>query len=562
MIPHLKSTIDSIYNKDSDFIVLGLTGRTGSGCSTAADILQKTSNEISNSLFNGDKPENNEERKEKIILSFFKKNWHPFQLLKVRSIITLMLAESDINDAVELLSSIIPEIDKGKTGAVLKQIADNYSEIQKNSTPEKKIEFYTKNLSELCNNFRELLPATKIVELYQKIGKNIRASGSPLNGNSEEGKFFSLAEKINSVIKELKDANKACRKSTFLVIDAIRNPLEALYFQDRYAAFYLVAISCCNRQRIARLHDIGYTTDDIKKLDDEEYASRNIKEEETYFAQDIQACLQRAEIYINNEDSPRRTEFFHELANQLIKFVSLIQHPGLVTPTAIERCMQLAYTAKLNSGCISRQVGAAITDTNFAIKAIGWNDTPQGQVPCILRSREQLLSGKDKFAYSEYESTNKDYIAFFNDHQDKYIPIVEDGLNISYCFSTEYNTLQAIKNGIQDYKYEKNQVHTRSLHAEENAFLQLSKYGGQGIEGGFLFTTASPCELCGKKAYQLGITKIYYIDPYPGISMSHVLAVGKKNPKLILFSGAIGKAFHKLYTPTIPYKDELAARAK
>src|SRR5690606_23163391 len=104
----------------------------------------------------------------------------------------------------------------------------------------------------------------------------------------------------------------------------------------------------------------------------------------------------------------------------------------------------------------------------------------------------------------------------------------------AYCFKSEYNAL----------KNDKNQVHTRSLHAEENAFLQVSKYGISSIEGGFLFTTASPCELCAKKAYQLGIKKIYYIDPYPGIAINHVLRGGLKNPELILFSGAIGGAFH------------------
>ena len=104
---------------------------------------------------------------------------------------------------------------------------------------------------------------------------------------------------------------------------------------------------------------------------------------------------------------------------------------------------------------------------------------------------------------------------------------------------------------------EKNQVHTRSLHAEENAFLQISRYGGQGLVGGCLFTTASPCELCAKKAYQLGISKIYFIDPYPGISKEHVLAGGKYQPEVILFTGAIGQAYHELYQPVMAYKDEL-----
>lgn len=121
------------------------------------------------------------------------------------------------------------------------------------------------------------------------------------------------------------------------------------------------------------------------------------------------------------------------------------------------------------------------------------------------------------------------------------------GLNKSYCFKD-------IKNFSS---HENNQVHTRSLHAEENAFLQISKYGGTGVKNGSLYTTASPCELCAKKAYQLGIKEIVFIDPYPGIAKEHILESGEHPPKLTQFRGAIGRAYHKLYEPVMPYKDEL-----
>lgn len=96
--------------------------------------------------------------------------------------------------------------------------------------------------------------------------------------------------------------------------------------------------------------------------------------------------------------------------------------------------------------------------------------------------------------------------------------------------------------------------------------LQIAKYGGQPLKDGILFTTASPCELCSKKAYQLGIKKIYYIDPYPGISRSHVLRQGIKSalieetntdPELFMFYGAIGRGFVKLYEPFLSQKDEI-----
>ena len=90
----------------------------------------------------------------------------------------------------------------------------------------------------------------------------------------------------------------------------------------------------------------------------------------------------------------------------------------------------------------------------------------------------------------------------------------------------------------------------------------MSKCGGQGINGGKLFTTASCCELCAKKAYHLGIKEIYYIDSYPGISLDHIFNVGPAEcrPDVKLFSGAIGRAYVNLYTPFFPLKDEIEIR--
>lgn len=82
---------------------------------------------------------------------------------------------------------------------------------------------------------------------------------------------------------------------------------------------------------------------------------------------------------------PPALSAYLNLDYQLLRFMALIRQPGIITPTQIERTMQVAYNAKLNSGCISRQVGAVVTDAKFSIKAIGWNDVPAGQTPCNLR---------------------------------------------------------------------------------------------------------------------------------------------------------------------------------
>lgn len=348
-----------------------------------------------------------------------------------------------------------------------------------------------------------------------------------------------------------------------MCIDAIRNPYEATYFQDRYNAFYLVAINTDSEERRRRLSsDWGLNDKQISNLDKKEYPK--LKGNDVFTRIDIGACCELGDIHINN---PFENSDKYHLTEQLVKYITLMKHPGLITPSAIERCMQIAYNAKLNSGCLSRQVGAVITDASFSIKAVGWNSTPEHQVPCNLRGLIQYFNNRDDNSFSSFEINDTDFRKSLKCKYDNLVEFAKQngtsgntrtdksydigkalgGRHYPYCFKDEYQ--------------KSNQVHTRSLHAEENAFLQLAKYGGEGIKGGNLFTTASSCVLCSKKAYHLGIKNIYYIIPYPDIAQSHIISFGKTdnkyNPKNILFSGAIGKAYTSLYTQRIAFKDEL-----
>jgi deoxycytidylate deaminase/dephospho-CoA kinase len=548
---YLKSAIARIYGEDDDLIVFGLTGRTGSGCSTVAKILQSPKNSIRHTLFNGINPETNEDRKQRIIFRHFEATWAPFLLIQVRSIITTFLLDKPATVAKDYFRDILIDPEKSdEFFELLEKLEAKYCLINKEANnAADAVEFYTEYLPQQCDELRSKIGESAFVQLYQRIGKNIRLSGQAYSEKLVEGKFFSLAERIDEIIKAIHEQRQTAGEKTYIVVDAIRNPLEALFFQERYPSFYLVAISTPESDRQARLRKLKYSDPDISSIDANEYTTRDLDDIESYSVQDIQACLQRADLYLSNPNVANVVSEFQSLSNQIIRFVSLIRRPGIVTPSAIERCMQIAYTAKLNSGCISRQVGAVVTDKNYSIRSVGWNDAPHGHVPCNLRSRDDLQKGVDHVAYSEFEKTDANYLAHFASSSERFSAISEQGRNNSFCFKSEYNA----------FTREKNQVHTRSLHAEENAFLQLAKYGSPGIEGGVLFTTASPCELCSKKAYQLGIKEIYYIDPYPGIAVNHILRGGINNPSLILFSGAIGRAFHKLYSPIMPYKDELNA---
>lgn len=277
--------------------------------------------------------------------------------------------------------------------------------------------------------------------------------------------------------------------------------------------------------------------------------NRDLLDELPFILQNVGSCLENADIFINNETDSRR---YHQLKQKLIRYVSLIMNPGLVLPSPVERCMQLAYTAKLNSGCISRQVGAVITDADYHLLSIGWNQQPEGQVPCSYRDLCSLYYHWSPEAYSDYELDDQDQVQNrIKEPVTKLLdtpdcPLTLQGKLPAYCFKDIYNSIMG----------NNNQVHPRSLHAEETAFLNLGQYSARG---GILFTTSSPCELCAKKAKYEGITKIYYIEPYSGISLKHVLNIGPKasRPQMLLFTGAIGRAYMQLYTPLLPKKDEL-----
>ena len=572
-----RDCVATIYNERSNFIIIGLTGRTGSGCSEAASILASENFEAlklrtpKNQDFHS-----KEERKYKIIYDYAKNNWNSFYVLKMSDIIFSFLLKYELKELNTIFTSIVKswpneimeEVEKNddfveeytkahKTFFPL--LSDDNTLLRENDKQLSNEYNLIKTISELHSSFRKIasqyscktegkgITANAYSCLWQNMGNIIRQNGDVRNSKADSKNMFHLARRANDFIKAIRNQNKKpTRRHTLICIDAFRNPYEAQYFQDRYSAFYLISINTEDSERRRRLGNL--TNEQIMSLDTLEYPDK-IKGKEKFTNQNIAACIELSDIHIYNPRSSTSERFY--LTEQLVKYIMLIKHPGLITPTHIERCMQIAYNAKLNSGCLSRQVGAVITDDNFSVRAVGWNEVPEGQVPCSLRNIEDLCKNKDYDTFSAFEVEDKEFskeISAVYKASKKANNL--NGRCYQYCFKDIYTKVT----------HEKNQVHTRALHAEENAFLQLAKYGGMGIKGGNLFTTASPCELCSKKAYQLGIKNIYYIDPYPGISVRHILSfknIHGSKPEMHLFVGAIGRAYTTLYSQKLSIKDEL-----
>lgn len=443
-------------------------------------------------------------------------------------------------------------------------------------------------------------------QLYQKYGNCIRKYGEiRYNHEKERGKnaqekdIFSIPRKMNQFIKVLRHPfDRSFVRPTRIVIDSIKNTFETVYLRERYSAFYLFAISAEEPIRIKRLmegsrkrlnlsqihfidwNEYSFIGKDIYTMykdmelgkgknvnktkgqvlsDDEIDFAQNVMKINSVFSdlvrkeayengthqfvlQDVASCIQDADVFISNKGFGETTN--QSLKWEIVRNVCLILYPGLVQPTPIERCMQIAFSAKANSGCLSRQVGAVVTDSKYNILSIGWNDVPCGDVSCSRKNLIDLYRLEDTQAYTEYELKNNEFRDRIQELQVEDMQIAKRlcGLPLRYCFKDIHSD-------------KKNPMRSRAMHGEEKALATC----GKECENGFLFTTSSPCEMCSKNAKNHKIKCIYYIEPYPGISEDQYSRSGDKEnvAKHILFTGAIGRAYTQMYTPIMPHKDIL-----
>jgi len=314
------------------------------------------------------------------------------------------------------------------------------------------------------------------------------------------------------------------------VIDTLKNPFEVEFLRKHYSNFYLIGVlRDADRRQVSLLRTLDY--DSVAKIDRREKAD-GFSSPERMTSQNVDECIRRADMFIYNQES--ESHRFEHLRFGVIKLITLAKRPGCLTPTQDERCMQLAMTIRLASGCISRQVGAIVVDSERRVCGIGWNDPPRGQIPCALRSCNELVNDAVPDVFSEYERS----VAFM-----KRISGLPQQAE-PFCFREELGTIK----GKKDAEY------TRALHAEENALLQAVGRSPSSLTDATLYTSASTCTLCAKKAYQLGVRRIVYIDEYYDIAIQQTIRAGSRKLVIGRFSGIIGGAYFRLYSAPLPEK--------
>lgn len=247
--------VDQIFKLRKDFIVIGLTGRTGSGCTTVAKIMStEKASDIKSEYreFNNEKINNNT-RKERIVAKFISSNWRPFFSIKASDIIFYYALMEEFDTFVDsLLSKASVPNEKTKKGSDnLKEFLLNilqplkplfeelhgrilecdefleskkYSKVSDHDELNDTVESFCKLIFNAIPDFRtKVLKALSqtnkkmLATELQQWGNNIRLYNSITKKDKAYKKAPScLAHKINQIIKMLRELDKRMDRPTLL----------------------------------------------------------------------------------------------------------------------------------------------------------------------------------------------------------------------------------------------------------------------------------------------------------------------------------------------------------
>lgn len=529
---------EALLHAKRNFFIIGLTGYTGAGCSTTKNIL-KSSNKPSLPSHTTVEKYIDIKRYNKLDTIWDTVKWRKCTGIDVSKVIFMFAINRALSTKfttgplATLRKICLPSKDQLKG---IKYLYKDSVNLRNKRIAKQLLGSYKKSIR-LYGRFKSKCEynLSDFIEEMQNFGDQIREYGvvkPPSSKKKEPSSIFVLPEAIRRIIR----AYRTIEDSSYFVIDAFRNPYEIEYFKRRYNEFYLIAIQRKRKEIRNALRDLDpeFLNRLEKRESGEKVERRKDNISKWVVSQNIKECIQKADIYIENIFD--KSNLRPHLKYHIVKIISLIYNPGCINPNIDERNMQIAASARRNSGCISRNVGAVVVKDNVVL-GVGWNDPPRNQTPCSLRTVSELLNGPDDKVFSRYERDKK-----FIDHIAK-----KENKKASFCFREEYSEIT--KNNEREF--------TRAVHAEENALMLAIEHGREAVKDAILYTTDKTCTLCAKKAYQLSIKKVVFVSEYPGIAIEQTLFCGEHKVEIKRFEGIIGASFFKLFDSIMPEKDML-----
>lgn len=353
-----------------------------------------------------------------------------------------------------------------------------------------------------------------ISQHFDKVGGDKRIPNTPrhkrvealINGGDKLREEFGSSVLADLAISEIRmdRQGKGRANGVFIdrrvchIIDSIKNQAELDLLREVYReVLYVFGVFSPISSRESALLAEDYPRERIHML-----MERDAKGGES-FGQTVGDTFPQSDFFLR-----MGTGSHTSLAIKVERYLDLILAAKIVTPTREESAMYAAASASSGSACLSRQVGAAVTDRQGEVLAVGWNDVPKAFGGLYHTDRENDPQGeKDLRCY------NINGGKCFNDEEKSLLAdaLVESlGPGIVAADKAE----DARRNILKDRKLQGLIEFSRAIHAEMHALINAMKTGGGRVDGGSIFVTTYPCHGCARHIIASGISNVYYIEPY------------------------------------------------
>ncbi len=289
------------------------------------------------------------------------------------------------------------------------------------------------------------------------------------------------------------------------IIDSLKNKEELELLRSIYRSiFYLISIFSPDDERRKVLR--------AKKLADPEIDKIiNVDEyENDKHGQDVRNTFIDADLFLRVSESNSIS-----IEDRIERFLHIVFNSSIVTPNQNERAMYAAKSAAGNSSCLSRQVGAAISDGFGNIISTGWNDAPKygGNLYQETDINDKRCCTLGYCSNDSQKNTLIDDIV----EEIRNIPTFKKVLESKEGKSTTVGISEneaLLRSAIKKTRVKGLIEFSRSIHAEMHAIIIGSQLNGNKMVGGKLYCTTYPCHNCARHIILAGIKEIYFIEPY------------------------------------------------
>jgi deoxycytidylate deaminase len=292
------------------------------------------------------------------------------------------------------------------------------------------------------------------------------------------------------------------------ILDSIRHPAEVALLRHVYQdAFLLIGVVCEEEKRIGR---IGAKFRDAGRPATLDFMKRDADADEKH-GQHVGDAFHLSDYFVDNtvdrvKNGQANPDW--DVVDNLSRLIKILTHSELVRPTVAETAMHHAHSAQMQSACLSRQVGAAVTDSIGNVVATGTNEVPK--------------AGGGVYGESFATGGLDARCGMFGDAQERYCRNTREQNEIINELLTAVPELKALGEerkrtlAVDLRKTRIGQLleFSRAVHAEMDALLSAARKG-VSLVGTRLFVTTFPCHFCARHIVAAGVDEVQYIEPYP-----------------------------------------------